>query len=204
MTYPLIALAIGSALVGFLGVPPALGGEGSNRFEHWLEPILYKTPTELHDPIEYVVMTLSVVLAALVMYVAYQLYVYRKETQERLVEKIKPLYQASARKFWVDEFYEGVFVRGVTLGFSKIFWQTDTTVVDGGVNGSAWLTRFSAKLSGWSDTYIVDLIVNAVGFITRIFSIVFRAAQTGLTQNYALVIVTGLLAVTAAYFFWGS
>lgn len=204
MTYPLIALAIGSTVVGFLGVPPALGGEGSHRFEHWLAPILYKKPADMHDPIEYVLMALSVILAGLVMYVTYQLYIYRRETQAALVDKIRPLYLASLRKFWVDEFYEGVFVRGLTLGFSKLFWRTDVTVVDGGVNGSAWLTRLWARLSGWSDVYIVDLIVNAVGFITRILSIVFRAAQTGLTPNYALVIATGLLVITAAYFLWGS
>ncbi len=127
-----------------------------------------------------------------------------KETQEALVEKIKPLHDASVGKLWVDEMYEGVFVKGLTLGSSKLLWNTDMAVVDGGVNGSAKLTQFSSKVSGWSDSYIVDMIVNAVGFITRIFSVVFRAAQTGLAQNYALVIVTGLLVTTVAYFFWGS
>ncbi|MBI3951764.1 MAG: NADH-quinone oxidoreductase subunit L [Acidobacteria bacterium] len=212
MTIPLILLAVGSALAGFLGWPSALGG--SNWFEHWLDPIIYRAPAahlsagevaaQAHDPIEYVLMALSVLLAALVMFVAYQLYIHRKETLNALVEKIRPLYVASSRKFWVDEFYEGVFVRGLTLGSSKLLWNTDVAVVDGGVNGSAWLTRLSSKLSGWVDLYIVDLIVNAVGFVTRIFSIIFRAAQTGLAQNYALVIATGLLIATAAYFFWGS
>jgi NADH-quinone oxidoreductase subunit L len=37
MTVPLIVLAICSVFAGFLGVPPALGG--SNRFEHFLEPV---------------------------------------------------------------------------------------------------------------------------------------------------------------------
>src|SRR2546427_7586031 len=37
MTVPLIILAAGSILVGFLGVPEFLGG--SNRFEQWLEPV---------------------------------------------------------------------------------------------------------------------------------------------------------------------
>ncbi len=37
MTVPLMVLAAGSILAGFLGVPHALGG--SNRFEHFLEPV---------------------------------------------------------------------------------------------------------------------------------------------------------------------
>jgi NADH-quinone oxidoreductase subunit L len=216
MTAPLMALAVGSAVVGFLGWPKALGG--GNWFERWLEPIIFKESAEhvaaatehvaaaeaAHDPIEYVLMAMSVLLVAVVMYIAYQLYVHRKQTLDGLVEKIRPLYVASSRKFWVDEVYDAVFVRGVTLGSSKLLWNTDRTVVDGGVNGSAWLTRFSSQVSGWVDTYVVDLLVNAVGFISRIFSIIFRAAETGLTQNYALVIATGLLVATAAYFFWGS
>src|SRR6185295_7392679 len=38
MTWPLVILAAGSLLSGFLGVPAALGG--ANRFEAWLEPVL--------------------------------------------------------------------------------------------------------------------------------------------------------------------
>src|SRR6185369_17608598 len=41
MLLALVVLAAGSILVGFLGVPAALGG--SNRFEHWLSPV-----TEAH------------------------------------------------------------------------------------------------------------------------------------------------------------
>ncbi|RMD84162.1 MAG: NADH-quinone oxidoreductase subunit L [Candidatus Dadabacteria bacterium] len=37
MTWPLVVLAAGSLLAGYLGLPPALGG--SNRFEAWLEPV---------------------------------------------------------------------------------------------------------------------------------------------------------------------
>ncbi|MCS6804494.1 MAG: NADH-quinone oxidoreductase subunit L [Acidobacteriota bacterium] len=211
MTIPLIILAAGSALAGFLGVPAALGG--SNRFEHWLDPIIYKAnathgavhaATHGHDPMEYVLMAVSVLAAAGVMYMAYTLYIHRRQQQEALVESLKPLYAASVNKLWVDDFYEAVFVRSVTLGSSKLLWKTDVSVVDGGVNGSAWFTRMSSAVSGWFDTYVVDLLVNALGFFMRIFSVVFRAAQTGLAQNYALVIVAGLLIATAAYFFWGS
>ena len=36
MTFPLVALAVGATLVGFFGVPTALGG--GNAIEHFLEP----------------------------------------------------------------------------------------------------------------------------------------------------------------------
>jgi NADH:ubiquinone oxidoreductase subunit 5 (subunit L)/multisubunit Na+/H+ antiporter MnhA subunit len=74
-------------------------------------------------------------------------------------------------------------------------------VVDGGVNGAAWLTRLSSRTTGLSDQYFVDGIVNAIAaFIIRLMSPLFRAAQTGFTQNYALVMVLGLLAAVAMMF----
>ena len=43
--------------------------------------------------------------------------------------------------------------------------------------------------------------MNAVAaFIMRLMSPLFRAAQTGLTQNYALVMVLGLLAAAGVIF----
>ena len=76
----------------------------------------------------------------------------------------------------------------------------DSKVVDGGVNGSAWLTRLSSRITGGTDKYLVDGIVNGVaGFVVRLMSPIVRAAQTGLTANYALVMVIGLLVAVALY-----
>ena len=47
----------------------------------------------------------------------------------------------------------------------------------------------------------VDGNGNAVAaFVMRLMSPLFRAAQTGLTQNYALVMVLGLVAAVAMIF----
>ena len=67
--------------------------------------------------------------------------------------------------------------------------------IDGVVNGSAWLTRLASRITGGTDQYFVDGLVNAIAaFIVRLMSPLFRAAQTGFTQNYALVMVVGLVA----------
>src|SRR5207244_3966867 len=76
----------------------------------------------------------------------------------------------------------------------------DSKVVDGGVNGSAWLTRLSSLITGGTDKYFVDGLVNAIaGFVVGLMSPIVRAAQTGFTQNYALVMVIGLLVAVALY-----
>ena len=87
------------------------------------------------------------------------------------------------------------------MDVARAVFAFDAKVVDGGVNGSAWLTRLSSRATGVTDQYFVDGIVNAVAaFIMRLMSPVLRAAQTGFTQNYALVMVLGLVAAVAMIF----
>ena len=67
MTWPLVALAVGAVLAGFVGVPAALGG--SNMIEHFLEPSFtagaaaHAGEEVHHYEIEWALMALSVLLA---------------------------------------------------------------------------------------------------------------------------------------------
>src|ERR1051325_214216 len=114
--------------------------------------------------------------------------------------RLKPLYQASYNKYWVDEFFGWAVTRRVMDAARGVF-AFDSKVVDGAVNGSAWLTRLSSRITGGTDQYFVDGLVNAIAaFIARLMSPLFRAAQTGFAQNYALVMVLGLVAAVAVFF----
>jgi len=54
---------------------------------------------------------------------------------------------------------------------------------------------------GAIDKYFVDGIVNTIAaFVKRLMSPLLRAAQTGFTQNYALVMVLGLMIAVALFF----
>ena len=77
----------------------------------------------------------------------------------------------------------------------------DRNVVDGAVNGSGWLTMFSAWFSHLLDKYIVDGLVNLVGAVLEESSFLFRRLQTGLIQNYALVMLFGVFAFVSVYLF---
>jgi NADH:ubiquinone oxidoreductase subunit 5 (subunit L)/multisubunit Na+/H+ antiporter MnhA subunit len=114
--------------------------------------------------------------------------------------RLRPLYEASYHKYWVDEFF-GWAVTRRTMEAARAVFAFDSKVVDGGVNGTAWLTRLSSRITGGTDQYFVDGLVNAIAaFIIRLMSPLFRAAQTGFAQNYALVMVFGLLAAVAMFF----
>lgn len=153
-----------------------------------------------HLAAEWLFIVLSLVVAALGIALGWLFYVRNPQLPELWARRLKPLYQASYNKYWVDEFYGWTVTRRV-MDAARAVFAVDSKIVDGAVNGSAWLTRFSSKVTGAADKYLVDGLVNAIAaFIMRLMSPLLRAAQTGLTQNYALVMVLGLVVAVALFF----
>jgi NADH-quinone oxidoreductase subunit L len=200
MTVPLVILAVGAAVAGWIGWPKALGG--SNRFEHFLEPV-FENPTlraaEHHTwSLEFGLMLGSVVVAGIGAFIAYQWYVKEPEIPERVAEKAGPLYQLVLEKYRIDELYDALFVdRTKNLGNGLAAF--DLAVVDGAVNGTGWTTRMTAEVSRLWDLYVIDGLVNLLAFVTKVFSYPARIVQTGLVQNYALLIALGVLTFMAYY-----
>ena len=115
-------------------------------------------------------------------------------------QRLRPLYNASYNKFWVDEFYGWAITRRV-MDSARGVYAFDSRIVDGVVNGFAAVSRGISLVVGAVDKYFVDGIVNTIAaFIKRLMSPLLRAAQTGFTQNYALVMVLGLMIAVAIFF----
>jgi NADH-quinone oxidoreductase subunit L len=72
-------------------------------------------------------------------------------------------------------------------------------VIDGFVNGSSWVTRFGSSMSGLADRTVVDGLVNAIGSRLHNASHWTRRVQTGLIQNYALLMLFGVFAFVSLY-----
>ncbi|HEU4932039.1 MAG TPA: hypothetical protein VFT48_08150, partial [Pyrinomonadaceae bacterium] len=149
---------------------------------------------------EWIFIVISLVVAGIGMLLGGLFYVWRPELPNIWAQRLRPLYNASYNKYWVDEFY-GLTVTRRTMDAARGVYQFDSKLVDGIVNGLAWLSRQSSRVVGGVDKYFVDGLVNTVAaFIARLMSPLFRAAQTGFTQNYALVMVLGLMIAVAAFF----
>ena len=149
---------------------------------------------------EWIFILISLVVAAIGMLLGGLFYVWRPQLSDIWAQRLRPLYTASYNKYWVDEFY-GWAVTRRTMDAARGVYRFDAQVVDGIVNGLAWLSRLFSRIVGAFDKYFVDGIVNTVAaFILRLMSPLFRAAQTGFTQNYALVMVLGLMAAVAIFF----
>ena len=76
----------------------------------------------------------------------------------------------------------------------------DSKFVDGLVNGSAASTRGTATVSKFFDHYVVDGLVNLVGWITMMLNRIATSFQTGLVQRYALVAVFGIVVFILIYY----
>jgi NADH-quinone oxidoreductase subunit L len=174
--------------------PPPYGSEGFN-LAHVVESKFHsETATE------WVFIIISLAVAGIGIGLGFLFYVKDTRLPDIWATRLRPLYEASYNKYWVDEFF-GLTVTRRVMDAARAVFAFDSKVVDGGVNGTAWLTRLSSRMTGLTDQYFVDGLVNAVAaFVIRLMSPLFRAAQTGFTQNYALVMVLGLVAAVAMMF----
>ena len=206
MTVPLMLLAVGSVFAGWLGTPKLWNlGENFRRFEVWLEPSFASAAVEAAKEgehgasLEWILMGVSVFIAILAIMVARYFYHRKPEIPDSIEKSLKPLHGLLYNKWYVDELYDFLFVDGLSKGGGRLLGSFDRNVVDGGVNGAGWLTRFSAVVAAWWDTWIVDGAVRFSSFFVKMLSYPACILQTGRVQAYALFMVVGALAFLGYY-----
>lgn len=145
-------------------------------------------------------MVFSVLVALVGISTAWRFYVRAPEIADRLAERFAGAHRVLSNKYYVDELYQATVIGG-TMASANGLWAFDAKVVDGAVNGTGWFTVFSSWFSHLIDKYIVDGLVNFVGAVFEEASFLFRRAQTGLIQNYALVMIFGVFAFVSIYLF---
>jgi len=179
MTVPLMALAVLSAIGGFIGMPHIFGV--TNYFEEWLSPVMSGPAHDMAEhalasgghsaTMEWLLMAASVVLVLISIWMAY--YFYRKNTQAStsLAEKFSGIKATLENKYYVDEFYGAVVIRPV-IYFSLFLWKfVDVILIDGTLNGLAKL---------WRDV-----------------SDALRYSQSGQLRSYATIFTVGVVLLIA-------
>jgi NADH-quinone oxidoreductase subunit L len=220
MTFPLQALAIGAIVAGFIGIPAALGG--GNTIEHFLEPSFtaerhvvegaartaegehaavegeHEAEPHASRGVEIGLMLFSLGIAVLGISVAQKFYVKSPEISEQLAERFAGPHRVLSNKYYVDELYDATVIGG-SFSAGNGLWAVDRTVVDGAVNGAGKITVVGSWFSSLTDRTVVDGLVNLVGWIVQESSHAFRRVQTGLVQNYALLMLFGIFASVGVY-----
>jgi NADH:ubiquinone oxidoreductase subunit 5 (subunit L)/multisubunit Na+/H+ antiporter MnhA subunit len=180
----------------------AHGEAGANVYGNTGFNLAHSVENTTHSELktEWIFILISLVVAGIGMLLGGLFYVWRPALAGIWAQRLRPLYAASYNKYWVDEFY-GWTVTRRTMDAARAVYAFDSKLVDGIVNGLAALSRLFSLIVGGVDKYFVDGLVNTIAaFIKRLMSPLFRAAQTGFTQNYALVMVFGLMVAVVLFF----
>ena len=201
MVIPLVVLAAGSCVVGFLAIPPALLGH--DTFGTWLAPVVGAMDHEVHAT-EYILMVLSVLVGLGGIAVAVWVYMIRKgRPAEEFVDKYRDLHKIVLDKYYFDEGYEKAVIRPL-LYINEKSGQFDNEVVDGFVNGAAKVTSKSANSVGYFDNEVVDAAINASAHVTQSAGQRVRRLQTGRIRDYVAFAVVGGLVVIGLFCLYGS
>lgn len=176
MTIPLWILAALAIVGGYLGLPEVIGHGHYNWISHnWLNGAVTNKDVALPPlGVELFLIALSIAIAVLGVLLSYNLYKKRGLAGD---EKVKSFfggfYTVLENKFYVDELYNAVLIRPFVWISEVGVVPFDKKIIDGLVNGSGWLTQ-------------------QVGSNLRVL-------QSGLLQNYTLLMVIGVV-IALAYF----
>jgi len=173
MTVPLVILAVLSIVGGWVGLPEHwLWG---NRLGEFLAPVTGHPHAAEHAGIlgEGALMLIATTFAVAGATLAYVFYVRLPGLPMVLSWRLRGAYETLLNKYWIDELYDAVFVQPY-VRISTLLWQVaDQQLIDGFVNG----------------------VAGAIGANGD----VWRRAQTGNVQHYALAFLGGVVLVLAYY-----
>ena len=185
MTVPLMILAFLSVFAGWVGIP---------WFKHGYSSFVYHHEPHHVEP-NYILMIISTVVALSGIYFAYAVYYKGSISAERLKEKFAFPYKVLYNKYYFDELYRAIIVNPVLKLCNFLFAKLDVGVLDWLVNGAGNFTVFLSDVKEWFDSRIVDGAVNGIAYVTGGIGSGLRRMQTGQLQNYAFVIFFGLVLI---------
>lgn len=169
MVLPLMILAVPSFAIGWLGKP------WDNVFEHFIhapgEELAEIAAEAAHfDWTEFLIMAgNSVGIALIGITLASFAYLHGKIDPAAIARKIQPLYQLSLNKWYFDEIYDTLFVRGCRR-LARQMLEVDYRVVDGAVNFTGLVTVISGQglkylESGRVQFYALIIFAAVLGFV---------------------------------------
>jgi NADH-quinone oxidoreductase subunit L len=169
MTIPLILLAIGALVTGYLGLPSI------SLIDPALEPVFHAAgkAVEAHPSLalELSLLVLSGLIAIAGAYLAYRAYLVNTGLPKRVRAALGPVTRFVDNKYYIDEVYNRVIVNPLRASATWLARSFDQRGIDGAVNGLAGVT-------GWLGTQV-------------------RRLQTGMVGMYALAILFGAVALLA-------
>jgi NADH-quinone oxidoreductase subunit L len=176
MRVPMAVLAVLSVIGGYLAFPGAY-----NLMESWLRPVFdlypHAGPAIEAQPFSWVSLVATLLVTALGVLAAWQVFYKRSPSPQEVSDTVPSLYNLLYHGYYVDELYDAAFVTPVKWGSRMLYRFFERDIVDGIVDGSAWVIRESSRGA--------------------------RRVQTGYVRNYALGILFGAVLIMGYYVLGG-
>lgn len=167
MTVPLQILAALSIVGGWIGIPLI---RGADIFGGFIESALGGHVEGHHEVFyEIMMMLISLAIAFLGIYIAYQLFIGNINGGAAYAERWPRLYRLVLNKYYVDEAYDCMVIQPIK--------------------------RISRRMWKDFDDGFVDSFVGGVGDFVRLIGAAVRQLQTGFVKSYAITMLVGVLAV---------
>jgi len=185
MLVPLIILALGAIVSGYVQVPRFLFG-GVESFTRFLAPVLEHPGAHKAEEVasaasrgmEINLTVASVAIALIGILVAFAIYLSKPERAKAIAGRFRLIYSLLYHKYWADEIYSAVILKPIYFISTWGLWKLlDLLIIDG-------------------------LFVNGTGFVVRSVGSALRHLQSGRARNYAAWVVVGAVLIVA-YLAWG-
>lgn len=167
ITFPLIILGILAAVGGLINLP------GSTWLHHYLEPIFSNSSEEhILGPTEYMLMGIALIGAFVGIAIAYAKYIKQNNVPEA-DDKITGFSKVLYNKYYVDEFYESLFVKPINA-LARFFRDYIETAISSFVFGlgkvTVELSTQGRKLhNGNIGLYLFAFVLGVIGMISYLF-----------------------------------
>ncbi|MEN8249698.1 MAG: NADH-quinone oxidoreductase subunit L [Bacteroidota bacterium] len=162
MLFALIYLAVASAIVGFIPFSEFVTTDGIPFHAHFHWNIALP----------------SIGVAVVGIAIAAWMYFKPGKAADKLAASMPVVYKLSLNKFYIDEIY---------------LWITHNIIFKG----------ISAPIA-WFDRHVVDGSMNGIAWVTQRISIKIKGLQSGQLQQYAYAMVLGAVAFILLLLYWGA
>ena len=182
MIVPLVVLAGLSIVGGWVGLPFQQGG---HLLERWLKPVFepevlsaalgghgggHAAAHTVSPATEWMLIGLSVGIALAGIFFAFRAYLRDPALATRLRERLAGVHRVLLGKYYVDELYDAAVVRPIHRMSERLWTFWDQKVVDGAVNGVAYVLEAGSALlrlfqTGFVGTYALFIAVGTAALI---------------------------------------
>ena len=174
VTFPLIMLAIPSAVIGYMTITPMLFGDfftGAIFVDNHAHPVMHELASEFHGPFAmamHALSTMPFMLALSGVGLSWFFYLKRPDIPAAIKTRFVLINRILDNKYGFDAFNDWFFAGGARVVGSKLWLIGDVQLIDG-------------------------ILVNGTARLVGRISAMVRQLQTGMVYHYAFAMIFGVL-----------